>query len=109
MLFEDSMLVGVPEITKEQEDEGSVIAWNMHIAGQKALLDKKAREMAATSRIEGIKKNKVGTLIAEFDLEEWLWLKVQYGEECVKDRQFLHDYKKHRDQSHLPDISPSWL
>lgn len=107
MVFTEDMLVDAG-LTQDQADEGAVEAWQMHVAARKALLDKKARELSESAYKEKDVKNPVGTLIAEFDLEEYLWLKLEYGEECVKDRQFLHDYKKHRDQTFLPDLSKSW-
>lgn len=46
-------------------------------------------------------KSPVGTLICEMDFREYQWLKAQYGEDIMKDRDFLLFYQKHRGQQFL--------
>ena len=46
-----------------------------------------------------------GRLVAEFDADEYEWLVEQYGQECMRNRDFLMCYRKHRNQAFLAEPS----
>lgn len=48
---------------------------------------------------------KFGSMVAEFDADEYHWLVAEYGEDCMRNRDFLMSYQRHRNQTFLAEPS----
>lgn len=94
-------------LTQEQADEGAVKYWKAAFQKAKEECAKVQTALSADAYKAKDLKTPVGTLIAEFDLDEWVWLKEQYGPDCMKDRDFLMFYRKNRGQEFLATPSKS--
>ena len=102
------------KISQDELDHGASVYWSQEVKQalheldtRQKLVNKDAWETHQAQKSEGV--GALGPLVCEMDGREWLWLKEQYGEEAVRDPQFLADYKRLRDQQFLPQLSKRWV
>ena len=93
-----------PALTNEQMDEGSTQYWDKAV--EAAL---RANLYFQDSLSEDAYHNQyhphLGRLVAEFDADEYHWLVNEYGEDCMRNRDFIMCYQKHRNQAFLAEPS----
>lgn len=102
------------ELSQDELDHGAQTFWKGEV--DKAVAEIDARQKAinkdAYNAMEDQKREgagALGVLVCEMDGREWLWLRETYGDEAVRDPQFLADYKRLRDQQFLPNLSKRWV
>lgn len=87
-------------LTVEQMDEGAVNYWDK--ATEAAI---RANLLFQDNLSEDAYHNPehpvFGSLVAEFDADEYMWLVNEYGEECMRSRDFIMCYQRHRNQAFL--------
>lgn len=81
--------------------------WKLAYKQAKLETDARAKALAKDSYENKDIKTPLGTLVAEFDMREYLWLKQQYGPDVFRDYDFIMCYRKFRDQQHLATPSRS--
>ncbi len=102
------------KLSQDELDHGAEVYWKgevdkaLHELDQRQkAVNKDAYDTMQRQKSEG--EGALGPLVCEMDGREWLWLKEQYGDEAVRDPQFLADYKRLRDQQFLPNLSKRWV
>ena len=94
-------------ITREQADEG---AKQVHELGVEAAL--KAATMfqwevnADAYSLKDVETG-AGRLVAEFDYDEYIWLKLEYPG-CMESKEFIEDYQRLRGQTFLAAPSSTY-
>lgn len=97
------------KLTLDEIDEGTRKFWDVEVKKAVRERDRKAEASARDAyecHTKGSKR--LGKLVAEFDMAEYLQLKHEYGEECMRDPDFIHSYQKFRGQTFLPKLSKRW-
>jgi len=94
-------------VTREQADEG---AKQVHELGVEAAL--KAATMfqwevnADAYSLKDVETG-AGRLVAEFDYDEYIWLKLEYPG-CMESKEFIEDYQRLRGQTFLAKPSSEY-
>lgn len=92
------------ELTEEQMDEGAVTYWNKAVeAAIRANLQ--FQSVLSADAYYNQKHPEYGNLVAEFDADEYAWLVAEYGQDCMRSRDFLMSYQRHRNQTFLAEPS----
>jgi hypothetical protein len=96
------------ELTQEQKDEGVVDYWAMAVeaAIQANLLFQEDVTQTAWDEKDVI--TGAGRLVAVFDADEYHWLEMQYGEGICRNREFVKDYRRLRNQDFLAEPSSTF-
>jgi len=91
-------------LSAEQIDEGAVDYWNLAI-GAALKANYLFQDDLSADAYRNQEHPVYGKLVAEFDADEYAWLVHEYGEECMRSRDFIKSYQKHRGQSFLAEPS----
>ena len=94
-------------ITREQADEG---AKQVHELGVEAALRAATMfqwEINADAYSLKDVETGAGRLVAEFDYDEYIWLKLEYPG-CMESKEFIEDYQRLRGQTFLAKPSSTY-
>lgn len=91
-------------LSEEQIDEGAIDYWGKAVeAALRANLY--FQDDLSADAYQNQYHPKLGRLVAEFDADEYAWLVNEYGEDCMRNRDFIMCYQKHRNQAFLAEPS----
>tara|TARA_R110000851_G_C13080872_1_gene565753 strand:+ start:2419 stop:2724 length:306 start_codon:yes stop_codon:yes gene_type:complete len=91
----------MPELTQEQKDEGARDYYKMAFEASVKASVLFQEDVTKTAWNEKDVITPAGRLVAVFDADEYHWLEDQYGAGICRNREFVLDYRKFRNQDFL--------
>ncbi len=98
----------MPELTQEQRDEGAVDYYKMAFEAALKASVLFQDDLSQTAWDEKDVITPAGRLVAVFDADEYLWLEDQYGTGICRNREFVLDYRRLRNQDFLATPSSTF-
>tara|TARA_R110000782_G_scaffold218500_3_gene305898 strand:+ start:1547 stop:1918 length:372 start_codon:yes stop_codon:yes gene_type:complete len=94
-------------ITREQADEGATQVHELGVAAAIRAATMFQWEVNADAYSLKDIETGAGRLVAEFDYDEYIWLKLEYPG-CMESKEFIEDYQRLRGQTFLAKPSSEY-